>query len=104
MSATDLAMVIIGGLIVTYATRLSFLVLLPAERLPAAIQRALQYAPPAVLAAIILPTVAGDGGPAAAPRWLAASAAALVAWRTGNTWLTILVGMLLLWIGTAWVS
>ncbi|HEX9797583.1 MAG TPA: AzlD domain-containing protein [Anaerolineales bacterium] len=105
MSSLGLAIVIGGGLLVTYLTRLSFLALIPADRLPAALQRALRYAPPAVLAAIILPTVASGGpGLAGAPHWLAAVAAAIVAWRTGNTWLTILVGMLLLWVSSALIG
>jgi branched-subunit amino acid transport protein len=94
--------VIVGGMLVTYLTRLSFIVLFPAERLPARVRRGLRYAPPAVLAAIILPSLllpAGSGRIALfQPRLVAGSIAGIVAWRTRNSWLTIAVGMGLLWI------
>lgn len=101
MSQLEIWGVIVGGTIVTYLTRLSFLLLLPADRLPRFAQRALTYAPPSVLAAIILPEVLlGPDGLALSPtnpRLLAATTAAVVAWRTKSTWLTMLLGMLALW-------
>ena len=104
MTALEIWTVIAGGTIVTYLTRLSFLVLMPADRMPSFAQRALTYAPPSVLAAIILPEVLLEAGRLALspnnPRLLAATAAAIVAWRTKNTWLTMLLGMLALWTAT----
>ncbi len=99
MSTTEIWLVIAGGLIVTYLTRLSFLLLIPSDRMPAPAQRALRYAPSSVLAAIIVPQVVlGPEGPSAFnPRIVAALVAALVAWRTKSTWLTMALGMLALW-------
>lgn len=105
MSPFEIWAVIIGGMILTYLTRLSFLLLMPADSMPAFAQRALTYAPPSVLAAIILPEVLlGPGGLSLTPtnpRLLAATAAAIVAWRTNNTWLTMLLGMLALWTASS---
>lgn len=105
MTSLEIWAVIVGGMIVTYLTRLSFLLLIPADRMPAFAQRALTYAPPAVLAAIILPEVLLEAGGLSLtptnPRLVAATAAAIVAWRTKNTWLTMLLGMLALWTATS---
>lgn len=101
MSHSEIWLVIAGGLVVTYLTRLSFLLLLPEDRMPRFAQRALKYAPPSVLAAIILPEIVlGPAGLALSPtnpRLLAGLTAALVAWRTKSTWMTLLLGMLALW-------
>lgn len=94
--------IILGGMVVTYLTRLSFIALIPIDRLPATVRRGLRYAPSAVLAAIIGPELllaSADGfllWPNA--RLLAGLGAMLVAWRTKNTWLTIAVGMIGLWL------
>ncbi len=81
----------------TYATRLSFIAFVEAERLPPGMRRALRYVPPAVLAALALPDlVFADGSlllSPANPRLLAGLLAAIVAWRTRNLWLTIGAGM-----------
>jgi branched-subunit amino acid transport protein len=94
------ALVVLIGL-GTLAFRLSFLLLF--ERLggvPPRVERALTFIPPAVFAAIALPSVVPPGALAAlspdAARLLAAAAAALVAWRTENLVATIGVGMVVL--------
>lgn len=96
---------ILGGMAATYVTRLSFIALIPYERLPAFFKRGLRYVFPAVLAAILLPElVLRDGALALSlgnHRLLAGAVAALVAWRTRNTWLTIGVGMVVLWAFSA---
>lgn len=101
MSAKEVWAVIVGGMAVTYATRLSFIVFVPSDRLPELVRRGLRYAPPAVLAAIILPALllpSGELPPVVLqPRLLAGAGAAIVAWRARNTWLTIVVGMIILW-------
>ena len=108
MTSLEIWAAIAGGMMVTYLTRLSFLLFIPADRMPAIAQRALTYAPPSVLAAIILPEVLLEAGKLsltpANPRLLAATAAAIVAWRTKNTWLTMLLGMLALWVATSLVA
>ena len=102
MSAGYLWTIIIGGMIATYLIRLSFTVILPPERLPAVMQRGLRFVPPAILAAIVLPELLRPTGmidiSPGNPQLLAGIVAALVAWKTKNTWLTILVGMIVLWV------
>lgn len=100
MSRTDLWVIILGGMGVTYATRLSFILWIPSSRLPPALRRGLRFVPPAVLAALTLPMLLRPEGPLdlslGNTRLLAGAAASLVAWRTRNTWLTIAAGMLAL--------
>jgi branched-subunit amino acid transport protein len=95
-------LVILGGMIATYLTRLSFILLIPTERVPQFLRRGLKYIPPAVLSAILLPElVIQDGSLELAlsnHRLVAGMIAALVAWRLRNTWLTIATGMLALWL------
>ena len=104
MSTGYLWAIIIGGMIVTYLTRLSFTVILPPERLPKIMQRGLRFVPSAILAAIALPELIRPEGVVDIslnnPELIAGTIAAIVAWRTRNTWLTILVGMLVLWVLT----
>lgn len=92
---------ILGGL-ATYAIRASFILLIGRREIPPLLRRALHYIPPAVLTAIILPELLLPGGrlhlSAANPHLLAGAAAALVAWRTRSVLLTIVVGMIVLWI------
>lgn len=101
MSTLALWAIILGGMLVTYATRLSFLVLVPHDRLPLPARRALRFVPPAVLAAIILPELTRPAGTLDLTignvRLIAGVLAALVAWRFKNTWLTIAAGMIALW-------
>jgi branched-subunit amino acid transport protein len=102
MSTTELWVILIGGLLVTYATRLSFIAFMPPERMPAWFRRGLRYVPPAVLAALITPTILMPTGSLdlslGNERLLAGALAWLVAWRTRSTWLTIAAGMITLWI------
>ena len=102
MSNAEIWLVILGGMIVTYLTRLSFTVLVPPDRLSPVFSRGLVYIPPAVLAAIVLPELLLAEGQIAISssnhQLLAGILAALVAWRLKNTWLTIASGMLALWL------
>jgi branched-subunit amino acid transport protein len=87
--------IILSG-IGTYAMRASFLVF--AHRLadvPPGIQRLLRQIPPAALAAIVFPALLRPDGhfDLWQPRFLAGVVAALVAWRTKNTALTLVVGL-----------
>jgi branched-subunit amino acid transport protein len=90
-----LAVVVIG--IFTFATRLSFILLLGNREIPPIITRALRLVPPAVLSAIIFPELLLPGGQfdlsLRNERLLAGLLAALIAWRTRNIFLTIGVGM-----------
>jgi len=88
--------------LVTYAIRLSLIVLIGRVDVSPLIQRALRFVPPAVLSAIIFPELLRPGGTLDLSlgnvRLLAGVLAALVAWRTKNVLLTIGVGMAALWV------
>jgi branched-subunit amino acid transport protein len=102
MNTTAIWGIIIGGMVVTYAIRLSFIALVPHERLPDLFRRSLRYVPPAVLAALITPDLFRPAGPLDISlgnhRLLAGAVAAIVAWKSRNTWLTIVTGMAVLWL------
>jgi branched-subunit amino acid transport protein len=87
---------ILGGLI-TYAIRLSFIVLLERWQMPDIMQRGLRFVPPAVLSAIIFPELLMQEGEIAIGlgnlRLLAGLLAVLAAWKTRNALLTVGVGM-----------
>ena len=87
--------------LVTYAIRLSLIVLIGRVNLPPIIQWALCLVPPAVLSAIIFPELLMPKGTLDLSfgnlRLLAGALAAAVAWRTKNVLLTIGVGMVALW-------
>jgi branched-subunit amino acid transport protein len=93
--------VLVAGAL-TYAIRMSMLVVVHHDALPALARESLRYVTAAVLAAIILPAVlyAGDDLDATLgnERLLAAIAAAAVAWATRSVWPTIAAGMGALWL------
>lgn len=95
---------ILGAAVVTYALRLSFVLLLGRVTLPEIVVRALRFVPAAVLSALVLPALVYRGTTLALspsnPRLLAGLIAAVVAWRTNNILLTISVGMASLWLIT----
>ena len=88
--------IIITG-VITYGIRLSFIILFKHKDIPPTLQRWLKYVPPAVFAAIIFPEIFVYNGSVdispGNPRLVAGLIAALVAWRTKNVLLTILIGM-----------
>ena len=94
-------MLLIIGLI-TYAIRLSCIGLLSQKEMPALLLKALRFVPITVLPAIILPQLFLRNNTLVLsvqnPRWIAGILAAIVAWRTRNVLLTILVGMVALWV------
>lgn len=104
MSEGQIWLIILGGMVTTYLTRLSFVALFPADRLPLRLRSGLQYIPPAVLAALVFPELLIRGGELQISignhRLLAGLVASLLAWRLKNTWLTIVSGMLVLWLLT----
>jgi len=95
-------LLLIGMGLVTYAIRLSLIVLIGRVDVPPIIQRALRFVPPAVLSAIIFPELLRPGGTLDLSfgnvRLLAGVLAAGIAWRTKNVLLTIGVGMAALWV------
>lgn len=92
---------IAGMAIISYLLRVSFLLLHERIGFPPLLTRALRYVPYAVLAALVVPVVAGSGEKVLAPelpRVLAATAGALIAWRTRSVLLTLTLGMATLWL------
>ena len=94
--------VLVAAGLLTFATRLSFIVLVGRVETPPLFARALRFVPAAVLSALILPELLVRGGEIRLglgnPRFLAGVLAALVAHRTRNVLLTIAVGMVAVWI------
>jgi len=92
---------LVGGLI-TFGMRFSLIYLFGRFQVPETMRRALHYVPPAVLSAIIFPelflrddvlTISSDN-----IRLLAGLVATLVAWYSKNILLTILAGMIALFL------
>jgi branched-subunit amino acid transport protein len=92
---------ILAGL-ATFLIRLSFIMLVGRREISPWLRRTLRFVPPAVLTAIIIPELLITGGQLnfslGNARLLAGLLAAVVAWRTRNTILTIVVGMVALWV------
>jgi branched-subunit amino acid transport protein len=98
MTRADLWVIIIGGMVVTYLIRLSFIYFIPPDRMPDLFRRGLRFVPPAVLAALITPDLLLPDGyldvSLGNQRLIAAVVAALIGWRTRNIWLTIVSGLI----------
>ena len=93
-----LTMLVVG--ILTYATRLSFILIFGQREVPPRVRQALRFVPPAVLTAIIFPELLireGEIDLSLGNEWLLAGiAAAIVAWFSKNVVATILAGMVAL--------
>ena len=87
---------LIGGLL-TFLTRLSFILLHDHLQVPDWFRRGLRFVPVAVLSALILPELTNPAGTLFLswrnPQLLAGLVAILFAWRTRNVILTIITGM-----------
>ncbi len=92
---------LIGGLI-TFGMRFSLIYLFGRFDIPEPMRRALHYVPPAVLSAIIFPELFLRDGMLNLSldnyRLMAGLAAILVAWFSKNTLVTILAGMMALFL------
>ncbi len=101
-STAQLWLTILAAGVITYAIRLSFILVFSRWEIPQWLQRALRFVPPAVLTAIILPELFISSGKLDISlengRLVAGLVAILVAWRTKNVILTILSGMVVLWL------
>jgi branched-subunit amino acid transport protein len=90
-------LIMLGIGVLTYTVRLSFILLLGKVEMPQMLLRALRFVPVAVLSAIIFPDLLHHDGALdisfSNARLIAGILAALIAWRTKNVVLTILVGM-----------
>ena len=93
---------IIGMGIITYAIRLTPILLMERVEISGTMRQALRFVPAAVLSAIIFPELLMPGGELdislGNERLLAGLLAAIVAWRTKNVLWTIVAGMGALWI------
>jgi branched-subunit amino acid transport protein len=87
---------VFAGLL-TFGTRLSFILLLDRIKVPDWFRRGLRFVPVAVLSAIILPELVTRNNALDLslhnPQLYAGALAILVAWRTKNVLLTISIGM-----------
>jgi len=88
--------------LITYSLRFVFILLFGRLEVPGWLKRSLRFIPPAVLTAIIFPEIFISNGNIAInlgnTRLLPGIVAILVAWRTKNTILTIIIGMVTMWI------
>jgi branched-subunit amino acid transport protein len=91
-------LVMLFGGALTFGIRMSFIYLFGRLEIPALVKRALRFVPPAVLSAIIAPALFLPNNTLDLSwnnyRLLAGGVAVLVAWRTKNTLLTILAGLI----------
>lgn len=96
-------LMILGMMLVTFLPRYGVLALLGRMEMPRPLFRALRFVPPAVLAAVILPSMLLREGALDLTLQnsflFAGIIAVLVSWRSKNLLLTIVVGMvtLLVW-------
>ena len=92
---------LLGGLI-TFGMRFSFIFLFGKFHISETLRKALHYVPPAVLSAIVFPELFLTQGTLNLSlgnhRLLAGLIAVAVAWFTKNTLVTILVGMIALFV------
>ena len=92
---------LIAGLI-TFAIRFSLIYLFGRFKIPETMRQALRYVPPAVLSAIVFPELFFHEGMLNLSldnaRLLAGLIAILVAWISRNTLITIVAGMLALFV------
>ncbi len=101
-----LTLICIG--LLTFAIRLSFISLFGRREIPTFLLSVLRFVPVTVLSAIIFPALFLYGNrldlSLSNTRLLAGILAAIVAWRTKNVLLTIVVGMAGLWLLQAFVK
>ena len=101
MSATTLWFSIAGAAAVTFALRISFIVLLGRIEIPPFLERALRFVPAAVLTAVVIPLLFYANGSLELSlgneRLVAGVVAALICWRTRSVPLTLVGGMAMLW-------
>jgi branched-subunit amino acid transport protein len=101
-------LLIVGLALTSFLPRASFIVLFARWPVPALLQRALRYVPAAVFSAILVPELVLSAGSLHIgldnPRLLAGILGGIVAWRTRNTLLTIVTGMLALHLFSALVK
>ena len=102
MSATSMWLLFVVTGLGTFLQRFLFIYLFGKIGMPAWLVRALRFVPAAALAVLVFPALTHPAGHLDLSlhnfRLLAGLGGAVVAWKTRNVLLTILVGMLLLWV------
>lgn len=102
MNQTSFWVTVVCAGLITLGLRLSFIALSGVVRIPPLAQRALNFVPPAILSALVWPAVMIRDGHLDLSLHndflMATLIAALVAWRTRNIFLTLLVGMVAFWL------
>lgn len=100
MSRIWIVMLALGTL--TFAIRLSFVLLFGNWQPPEVVKKGLHYVPVAVLTAIFLPELLLQDGAFSFspdnPRLIAGFLAIIAAWRTKNALWTIALGMVVFWL------
>ena len=100
MTITAFLLLILGLALTSFIPRASFILLFSRWPVPAPLRRALRYVPAAVFSAILVPEFVLTAGSVHIgldnPRLLAGILAGVIAWRTRNTLITIVTGMLAL--------
>ena len=102
MSAASIWLLFLAIGLGTFTLRFLFIYLFGKIEMPDWLRRALRFVPAAALAALVFPALTHPTGHLDLSlqnfRLLAGLGGAIVAWRTRNVLLTILVGMALLWM------
>lgn len=102
MSTTSIWLLFIAIGLGTFLLRFVFIYLFGKIEMPDWLRRALRFVPAAALAALVFPALTHPAGQLDLSmqnfRLLAGLGGAIIAWRTRNVLLTILIGMILLWI------
>ena len=102
MSATSIWLLIFAIGLGTFLLRFIFIYLFGKIEMPDWLRRALRFVPAAALAALVFPALTHPAGHLDLSlnnfRLLAGLGGAIVAWKTRNILLTILIGMVLMWI------
>lgn len=98
----DIWLVMLFGGLITFGMRFSLIYLFGRFEVPDTMRRALHYIPPAVFSAIVFPELFLRGGSLYLTfdnhRLLAGLIAVLVAWITKNTLITIIAGVIALFV------
>lgn len=101
MSALSIWLLFLAIGLGTFTLRFLFIYLFGKIEMPIWLSRALRFVPAAALAALVFPALTHPAGQLDITlnnfRLLAGLGGAIVAWRTKNVLLTILVGMVILW-------
>jgi len=102
MSAFTFWLAVAGAGAITFALRLSFIARMGRIKIPVLLSRALRFVPAAVFTAVVIPLLFYVDGAVEVSfgneRLLAGVAAVLIAWRTRSVPLTLVGGMVVLWM------